>query len=47
MAAIAKALGARNVVDVAGGAEKCRLLRSEMAYDHVTDYKNEEVDRAL
>lgn len=47
VAAIAKALGAGNVVGVAGGAEKCRRLRSEMAYDHVIDYKNEDVDRAL
>jgi len=47
VAAIAKALGARDVVGVAGGAEKCRRLRSEMAYDHVIDYKNENVDREL
>lgn len=47
VAAIAKALGARNVVGVAGGVQKCRRLRSEMAYDHVIDYKNEDVDRAL
>ena len=47
VAAIAKALGAGDVVGVAGGAEKCRRLRSEMAYDHVIDYKNEDVDRAL
>ena len=47
VAAIAKALGAGDVVGVAGGAEKCRRLRSEMAYDHVIDYKNKDVDRAL
>ena len=47
VAAIAKALGARDVVGVAGGTEKSRRLRSEMAYDHVIDYKNEDVDLAL
>ncbi len=47
VAAIAKALGARRVVGVAGGSEKCARLRSEMRYDHVIDYKSDDVDRAL
>lgn len=47
VAAIAKALGARHVVGVAGGSEKCRRLQSEMHYDHVIDYKNEDVDREI
>ena len=32
---------------MAGGAEKCRRLKSEMHYDQVIDYKNEDIDEAL
>ena len=47
VAEIAKALGANEVVGIAGVPEKCARLRHDMAYDHVIDYKNEDVDLAL
>ena len=47
VADIAKALGAREVVGIAGGPEKCRRLQADMRYDHVIDYKNENMDQAL
>lgn len=47
VAEIAKALGAQEVVGIAGGPEKCTRLQRDMAYDHVIDYKNEDVDIAL
>jgi NADPH-dependent curcumin reductase CurA len=47
VAEIAKALGAHEVVGIAGGSAKCARLRHDMAYDHVIDYKNEDVDLAL
>ena len=47
VAEIAKALGAQEVVGIAGGPEKCTRLQRDMAYDHVIDYKNEDVDITL
>ena len=47
VAEIAKALGAQSVVGIAGGPEKCRRLTTEMGYDRVIDYKNDNVDAAL
>jgi NADPH-dependent curcumin reductase CurA len=47
VADIAKALGAREVVGIAGGPDKCRRLQTDMRYDRVIDYKNEKMDQAL
>ena len=47
VAEIAKALGAEQVVGIAGGPEKCRRLMTDMGYDHVIDYKNDDMDKAL
>ena len=47
VAEIAKALGAQSVVGIAGGPEKCRRLTTEMGYDRVIDYKNDNIDAAL
>jgi len=47
VAEIAKALGAEQVVGIAGGPEKCRRLMTDMGYDHVIDYKNDDMDNAL
>jgi NADPH-dependent curcumin reductase CurA len=45
VADIAKALGAREVVGIAGGPEKCRRLQADMRYNRVIDYKNENMTR--
>ena len=47
VAEIAKALGAEEVVGIAGGPGKCRRLMTDMGYDHVIDYKNDDMDNAL
>lgn len=47
VAEIAKALGAQSVVGIAGGPEKCSRLKTEMNYDAVIDYKNEDVNSRL
>ncbi len=44
---IAKALGCKPVVGIAGGAKKCRLLRERLGYDAAVDYHNEDVDSKL
>ena len=43
---IAKAKGCR-VVGIAGGAEKCKLLTSELGFDAAVDYKTENFSKAL
>jgi NADPH-dependent curcumin reductase CurA len=43
---IAKARGCR-VIGIAGGEEKCRWLREELAFDGAVDYKAGPVDEAL
>jgi NADPH-dependent curcumin reductase CurA len=43
---IAKIKGCR-VVGIAGGAEKCQLLKDELGFDGVIDYKNEDLHAAL
>jgi NADPH-dependent curcumin reductase CurA len=45
--AIAKALGAKKVIGIAGGAEKCRWVVEEAGYDAAIDYKNENIDARL
>ena len=47
VAEIADALGATEVVGIAGGAAKCQRLVTEMGYARAIDYKNEDMDRAL
>lgn len=44
---IARALGAEKVVGIAGGAEKCRLLKNRLGYDRAIDYKNEKIGEKL
>jgi NADPH-dependent curcumin reductase CurA len=41
VAMVAKALGAKRVVGIAGGQDKCQALLSKMGYDAAIDYKNE------
>lgn len=43
---IAKAKGA-NVIGIAGGPEKCRLLTEELGFDAAIDYRNEDVLRRI
>jgi len=47
VAFVAKALGATQVVGIAGGAEKCRILTEELGYTGAIDYKNENVSQRL
>ena len=47
VAEIAKALGATEIVGIAGGTTKCQRLISEMGYDRAIDYKTEDMDQAL
>jgi NADPH-dependent curcumin reductase len=44
---IAKALGTGQVVGIAGGSEKCRLLVGKLGYDAAIDYKNEDIAAKL
>jgi NADPH-dependent curcumin reductase CurA len=43
---IARIMGCR-VVGIAGGAEKCKYLTSELAFDAAIDYKHQDVKAAL
>lgn len=45
--AIAKAAGARQVIGIAGGADKCRWIVEKAGYDAAIDYKNEDVGSRL
>lgn len=47
VAMVAKALGAKKVVGIAGGADKCKALLRNMAYDDAIDYKNEPLETRL
>lgn len=44
---IARALGASQIVGVAGGAEKCRTLVERLGYDAAIDYKRDDVEEKL
>jgi NADPH-dependent curcumin reductase CurA len=44
---VARALGAKQVVGIAGGAEKCRLLTERLGYDAAIDYKKENIGERL
>src|SRR5689334_21934025 len=44
---IAKIKGAKKVVGIAGGAEKCRYIVDELGFDEAIDYKNENVAARL
>ncbi len=47
VAFVAKALGVKQVVGIAGGAEKCRILTEELGYDAAIDYKNDNLPAQL
>lgn len=44
---IAKIKGAKKVVGIAGGAEKCAYIVNELGFDEAIDYKNENVAARL
>ncbi|MGZ5363102.1 MAG: NADP-dependent oxidoreductase [Mycobacterium sp.] len=44
---IAKIKGAKKVVGIAGGAEKCAYIVDELGFDEAIDYKNENVEARL
>ncbi len=44
---IAKIKGAKKVVGIAGGAEKCAYIVDELGFDEAVDYKNENVAKRL
>lgn len=44
---IAKALGAKKVIGLAGGPAKCRWIVEKAGYDLAIDYKNEDIGRRL
>ncbi|HEX4733386.1 MAG TPA: NADP-dependent oxidoreductase [Thermoleophilaceae bacterium] len=44
---LAKAMGAANVVGIAGGPEKCQWIVDDLGFDAAIDYKNERVGRRL
>ena len=44
---ICKALGAKRVIGIAGGADKCRWIVEQAGYDVAIDYKNEDVGARL
>ncbi len=44
---VARALGAKKIVGIAGGAVKCRLLVERLGYDAAIDYKNDDVEKKL
>lgn len=44
---MARALGASQVIGIAGGPDKCRFLIDEMGFDAAIDYKSESVDERL
>ena len=47
VAFIAKALGATKVVGIAGGSEKCSIIKNDLSYDQAIDYKNDLVPEKL
>lgn len=46
-AGIAKALGAKTVIGIAGGADKCRWIVETAGYDVAIDYKSENLEERL
>ena len=44
---IAKIKGAKKVVGIAGGADKCAFIVNELGFDEAIDYKNEKVAKRL
>ena len=47
VAFIAKALGAKKVVGIAGGSEKCSIIKNDLSYDQAIDYKYDLVPEKL
>lgn len=46
-AGICKALGAKMVIGIAGGPEKCQWIVEKAGFDAAIDYKNEDIDARL
>lgn len=44
---IARALGAKQVIGIAVGSEKCRLLTERLGYDSAIDYKTDDIEKRL
>lgn len=44
---IAKAMGAKQVIGIAGGKDKCRWIVEKAGYDVAIDYKSEDIGRRL
>ncbi len=44
---VARALGAKNVIGIAGGEQKCGVLTERLGYDGAIDYKNDDVPEKL
>ncbi len=44
---IAKIRGAKTVIGIAGGADKCAWVTDVAGFDHCIDYKNEDVTKAI
>jgi NADPH-dependent curcumin reductase CurA len=47
VAAICKAAGAKKVIGIAGGADKCRWIVEKAGYDAAIDYQNEDIGARL
>ncbi len=44
---IAKALGASQVVGIAGGEKKCQMLTTQLGYENAIDYKSDDIPEKL
>lgn len=44
---ICKILGAKRVIGIAGGAEKCKWIVEQAGFDAAIDYKNDDIDQKL
>jgi NADPH-dependent curcumin reductase CurA len=46
-AGICKAIGAKLVIGIAGGPDKCKWIVEEAGFDAAIDYKNEDLDKRI
>lgn len=44
---VARILGAKKVIGIAGGSEKCRWVVEKAGYDAAIDYRNDDIDKRL
>ena len=44
---VARILGAKKVIGIAGGPEKCRWVVEKAGYDAAIDYRNDDIDKRL